>query len=183
MASAAGDSGRPRPQPWLPAHASRAGSNARSKGVQCDDGRLWARQHTRRSARTAAASCRPIRSLSPLATECCASRTGREVSTGRSRWLRAGGSRAGKLPRRVQGRPRGPARGTSLLTEARPQSKSRRVRKFQTCSMKEQHHLPVTRDTYGCLFEQGKGYQIFFSIGLLSWRFFSMSSYLFQEGS
>ena len=44
-------------------------------------------------------------------------RTSPEVSTGGSRWLRAGDSRAGALPRRVQGRSRGPARGTSLLTE------------------------------------------------------------------
>ena len=40
-------------------------------------------------------------------------RNSREVSTGRSRWLRAGDSRAGELPRRVQERSRGPAFGTS----------------------------------------------------------------------
>ena len=46
---------RPRPQPWLPAHASRTGSNARER-ARCDGrGVLRARQRTRRSSRAAAA--------------------------------------------------------------------------------------------------------------------------------
>lgn len=40
----------------------------------------------------------------------------------------------------------------------------------------------MTRDTYGCLFEQGKGYQIFFSIGLPSWKFFFYELIPFSRG-
>ena len=137
---------RPRPQPWLPAHASRTGSNARER-ARCDGhGVLRARQRTRRSSRTAAAWwrqpgwCRPWRQTAARAHQ-PRGQHGWEPMAASGRF--ASGRTAAACARAVAGpcARHEPADG-GLAIES-----GRRCRKFHRRSTKEQHHLTVTRDT------------------------------------